>query len=65
LNFANNGRDVLSEAISVGLHTCNGAITHSVELGIAEDNTASLGGLQCVLCPLSRLHAAIRDVVAS
>jgi Trypsin-like peptidase domain len=29
-----------------------GAITHAVEIRIAEHYTASLGGLQCVLCPL-------------
>ena len=52
MNFTDDRRDVLSEAISVSFHASDGAITHSVELGIAEDSTASLGGLQRVLSAL-------------
>jgi hypothetical protein len=47
LNLTNDRRDVLGEAISIGLHACDGAIPYSVELGIAEHNTAGLCSLQC------------------
>jgi hypothetical protein len=46
LNFTNHRRDVLGEAISIGLHTGDSAITDNVELGITGYDTASLGGLQ-------------------
>jgi hypothetical protein len=54
LNLTDDRRDVLGEAISVSLYGGDSAITHSVELGIAENNTASLGGLQ-------RVFGALRD----
>jgi hypothetical protein len=50
LNLTDDRRDVSGKAISVGLHTGDRTITHSVELGIAEHNTAGLCGLQCFAC---------------
>jgi hypothetical protein len=43
------GATVLGKAISIGFQIGDSAIANVSELRIAEYNTASLGGLQCVL----------------
>jgi hypothetical protein len=48
LNFADDRRNVFGEAISIGLQSGDGAITHKVQLRIAEHYATSLCGLQRV-----------------
>jgi hypothetical protein len=62
LNFTNNWRDVFGEAISSSFQIGDSAITNISKPWIAEHNTASLGGLQCVLCALgNHLAFMLRD----
>ena len=48
LYLADDRRDVPGEAIGFGLGAGHCALTHVVEARIAEHNTASLSGLQCL-----------------
>ena len=48
MNFANDRRNVFGEAISIGLKSGDGAITHKVQLRIAEHHATGLCGLQRV-----------------
>jgi hypothetical protein len=49
LYLADDRRDVPGKAIGIGFQIGDGAITNISKPWIAEYNTASLGGLQCVL----------------
>jgi hypothetical protein len=49
LNFTDDRRDVPGKAISIGFQIGDGAITNIGKSWIAEHDTASLGGLQCII----------------
>ena len=62
MNFANDRRDVFGEAISIGLKSGDGAITHKVQLRIAEHHATGLCGLQRVFRALcDHLSFVLRD----
>jgi hypothetical protein len=48
-DFSNDGRDVRSETISIGLDAGDGALPYIVEVGISEHNATSFSGLNASL----------------